>query len=103
MSDYLTNMDPDYYFGKVKDEAPKPDPDFSLKRIGSSKWLHGQDTDPIRAVSGEIRMGAGHIELTAPGQGRGEVSQPTFENIDKDQREAIRDIQRAVDVSMKVA
>jgi hypothetical protein len=107
MEEYWTSMDRERYVTAVENyiaELPEPEPqatpEYSLRKIGSSRWIHGQSTDPVRAVMGDIRAGAGHIELTAPGAGRGGQGNPTFEEIDQEQRQVIRDIQKAIDVSV---
>lgn len=61
-----------------------------IKNIGPAKWLTGGQADPINGLTAEIRKGASHIEITAPGTGRGDQSNPTFEYFDKGKKEEMR-------------
>ncbi|MFT4310432.1 MAG: hypothetical protein ACMXYC_02270 [Candidatus Woesearchaeota archaeon] len=70
----------------------------SLNRIGSGVMLMSQNMNPADAVLKHVRMGTGHIEFLAAGTGKGGGmggSFATFEEIEKDQRQAIREIQKA--------
>ncbi|MFW5746773.1 MAG: hypothetical protein ACOCWQ_04470 [Nanoarchaeota archaeon] len=107
MDQYWTSMDRENYVQQMDaylHDLPQPQGeapvDFSISQIGSSRWLDGQNKDPLKAVMGDIRAGAGHIELTSPGSGRGGGGSPTFEEIDEEQLRDLRDIQKAVDVSI---
>jgi len=62
----------------------------SIKSVGPSKWLTGNQADPVQGLSAEIRKGAAQVEITAPGAGRGDQGNPTFEYIDKGKAEEMR-------------
>ncbi|MFT4311760.1 MAG: TIM barrel protein [Candidatus Woesearchaeota archaeon] len=82
-------MSDNYY----KDESTS-EPIFGIRTIGTTKWVDQSNPSPTGAIQSAIRMGAGTIEICAPGTGRGNPQAPTFEQFDQNQREAIREIIR---------
>lgn len=91
----------DKYYGNT---APKADADpvFGIRTIGASKWVDQSNPDVIKAIQGEIWAGAGHIEVTAPGTGRGGRGNSTFEEFDDEQRQAIRELVKINKVNLSV-
>src|SRR5690606_15380333 len=66
-------------------------------RIGSGVLIMSQNMDPREAVAKQIRSGSGHIEFIAPGIGKGGgmgSSFASFEEVETEQRQAIRDLQK---------
>lgn len=98
MSNYYVT---DKYNGDKKPVASN-DPVFGIRTIGASKWVDQSNPDPIKAIQGEIWAGAGHIEITAPGTGRGGRGNSTYEEFDTEQRQAIRELVKVNKVNLSV-
>jgi len=98
MSNYYVT---DKYYGNTE---PKETGEavFGIRTIGASKWIDQSSPDPIKAIQGEIWAGAGHIEITAPGTGRGGRGNSTYEEFDDEQRQAIRELVKVNKVNLSV-
>jgi len=97
---YEPKLDPNTLYNTVPtvDYDIKPDYQLPVNELGTTQVLAGNNTDPVRMIQSEIRKGVGHLEISAnqTGAGRGQGNKG-YEEIDTEERQAIRDIQRAVE------
>lgn len=96
---YEPRLDPNALYHRVSsnDTANQPDDRFSPSQIGTTAVLAGNTTDPVRLVQSELKKGVGHLEISANqvGSGRGQGNKG-FEEVDREERQILRDIQKAV-------
>ncbi|MFT7615826.1 MAG: hypothetical protein ACI8Y7_000652, partial [Candidatus Woesearchaeota archaeon] len=86
--------------GEYKTDSLQTKPLFGVRQIGTTKWVDQSQPDPVKAIQAEIWSGAGSIEICAPGTGRGSPQQPTFEQFDINQKQAIRELIKVSDVDV---
>ncbi|HLP79993.1 MAG TPA: hypothetical protein VK158_05125, partial [Acidobacteriota bacterium] len=83
------------------DTSYKKEPIFPINRIGTTVLLNGQNGDPVQALKAEIFAGAGNVEICAPGTGASNQGmQFTFEGIEADQRQAMRELAKINNVQI---
>jgi hypothetical protein len=82
-------------------KAQQKDPLFRVRQIGLTHAI--ENVNALDAIKAEIFRGAGNIEISANGMGRGGsqgLTQVTFENIDTEQRRAIRELAKINEVNL---
>lgn len=103
--DYWSNMDRDYFRGEFAElVAPTGSEEGEKMYVtGTTQLVPGAAPKAVMdSIYAKVKEGHGHIELVAPGTGAGGQgrSPPSFEEFDRDTREAIRDVQKAIDISV---
>jgi hypothetical protein len=89
--------DPNYGFA----QAQQSDPLFRVRQIGLTHAI--ENINAIDAIKAEIFRGAGNIEISANGIGKSGsqgLTGITFEGIDNEQRQAIRELARINEVNL---